>query len=500
MTINQGDSIQWSGLKEFHTVDFPANGGADLPLFVHGATVTGVNDFAGNPFWFDGTKPSVEFDPQLGGPIGGKTYNGSSRVDSGASGASDTFKLKFTKPGVYKYYCDIHPGMIGYVIVKPKGKSIPSARQTAAAVTAQLTGEILAARKLAHTKPPANTVDLGAGAPGIALYRFFPATLNVKAGTVVTFRVPPGEQTEGHTASFGPKAYLAALSNSSTDASTQETAYPSSNPADGPIQLSPSSHGNGFANTGILDQDPSSFLPATEKITFTTPGTYHFYCLIHPFMSARSSCTDARAPSRLARQMLELDTPHGPAHAHPHLIEGGRGALVLGHGAGGGVSAPDLVAATSAAHEAGYSVVLVEQPYRVAGRRSPAPAAHLDAAWLSVIEQLREGPLAGLPLIIGGRSAGARVACRTATRAGAAAVLCLAFPVHPPGKEDDPLKSRLYELDAVAAPVLVVQGERATRSGPRRRRRDGRSRGCREITRCGRPTRSRERSSNGSRH
>jgi predicted alpha/beta-hydrolase family hydrolase len=135
------------------------------------------------------------------------------------------------------------------------------------------------------------------------------------------------------------------------------------------------------------------------------------------------------------------------------------GALVLGHGAGGGVSAPDLVAATDAAQAAGLTVALVEQPYRVAGRRSPAPAPQLDAAWTAVIEQLRETTLLGLPIITGGRSAGARVACRTSAEVGAAAVLCLAFPVHPPGKGDDPTKSRLAELDAVQVPTLVVQGE-----------------------------------------
>jgi uncharacterized protein len=127
---------------------------------------------------------------------------------------------------------------------------------------------------------------------------------------------------------------------------------------------------------------------------------------------------------------------------------------VLGHGAGGGIDSPDLAGAASAAREAGFTVALVEQPYRVAGRRSPAPAAQLDAAWVSVISQL---PLEGLALLVGGRSAGARVACRTAAEVGAVAVLCLAFPLHPPGK---PEKSRLSELDAVELPTLVVQGER----------------------------------------
>jgi predicted alpha/beta-hydrolase family hydrolase len=133
---------------------------------------------------------------------------------------------------------------------------------------------------------------------------------------------------------------------------------------------------------------------------------------------------------------------------------------VLGHGAGGGVESPDLVAAKDAALAAGIGVVLVEQPYRVAGRRSPAPANQLDTAWLSVLAQLRDGELDGLAVMCGGRSAGARVACRTAAEVGAVAVLCLAFPVHPPGRGDDPTKSRLPELDAVTVPTLVVQGER----------------------------------------
>jgi uncharacterized protein len=153
---------------------------------------------------------------------------------------------------------------------------------------------------------------------------------------------------------------------------------------------------------------------------------------------------------------LDLDTPHGPARANLHLVGEPIGAVVLGHGAGGGVGAPDLVAATRAATTAGCSVALVEQPYRVAGRRSPAPAAQLDVAWIAVVEQLRAGALADLAVVAGGRSSGARVACRTAEATGAVAVLCLAFPEHPPGR---PEKSRQPELDAVTVPTLVVQGE-----------------------------------------
>jgi predicted alpha/beta-hydrolase family hydrolase len=149
---------------------------------------------------------------------------------------------------------------------------------------------------------------------------------------------------------------------------------------------------------------------------------------------------------------MDIETPHGPARALLQEAPDARALLVLGHGAGGSVSAPDLMTATRAALEAGVNVALVEQPYRVAGRKSQAPAAQLDAAWTAVVAALASD----VPVIAGGRSAGARVACRTAEAVGAAGVLCLAFPVHPPGK---PEKTRLPELDAVQVPVLVIQGE-----------------------------------------
>jgi len=124
------------------------------------------------------------------------------------------------------------------------------------------------------------------------------------------------------------------------------------------------------------------------------------------------------------------------------------------------VEAPDLLATTEAARAEGLNVVLVEQPYRVAGRRSPAPAAQLDVAWTAVVEALRGEVLSELPLVVGGRSLGARVACRTAEALDAVAVLCLAFPLEPPPRAGKPRQSRLAELDSVTVPTLVVQGER----------------------------------------
>ncbi len=157
----------------------------------------------------------------------------------------------------------------------------------------------------------------------------------------------------------------------------------------------------------------------------------------------------------------DVETPHGPARIHLHLPDVPRAALVLGHGAGGGIGARDLVAGTDAALAEQIAVALVEQPYRVAGRRSPAPARQLDAAWLAVVDELGGAELEGLPLVAGGRSSGARVACRTAAAGGATAVLCLAFPLQPPTRASGVVPpGRLAELDAVAVPVLVVQGSR----------------------------------------
>ncbi len=160
--------------------------------------------------------------------------------------------------------------------------------------------------------------------------------------------------------------------------------------------------------------------------------------------------------------MHDVETPHGPARVHVRdTNEAPRAWLVLGHGAGGGITAGDLTAASDAALELGVHVALVEQPYRVAGRRSPAPAHQLDTAWNAVAEHLRREVVGVLPIVAGGRSSGARVACRTADETGAAAVLCLAFPLVPPRRSGGkPAVSRIDELDAVLVPTLVVQGER----------------------------------------
>ncbi len=288
VTINAGDTVVWDGKSlagGFHTVDIPKLGGSDLPLFLPGKTVTGVNDFAGNPFWFNGRVPALGFNPVLFKPIGRGSYNGSSRVDSGLPlGPKPVdFKVQFTKPGVYKYFCDVHHGMVGYVVVKPRGTRVPSARDDRQALLAQEVAYTATAKRLDRTKVTGNKVSLGASGPGgIEVFAMFPSTLRVSTGTTVKFSMSKLTR-EVHTASFGPAAYLKPLADSlGSPAPSPIALYPSDPP--GSIQLNQSSHGNGFANTGGLDRDSDTpFLPS-GTIKFTQPGTYHFQCLIHPFM------------------------------------------------------------------------------------------------------------------------------------------------------------------------------------------------------------------------
>lgn len=160
-------------------------------------------------------------------------------------------------------------------------------------------------------------------------------------------------------------------------------------------------------------------------------------------------------------RVTEIETPQGPGRATVHRPARATATLVLGHGAGGTGWTGDLMAVTGAMTSLGWAVVLVDQPWRLAGRKVASRPPALDEAWVPIVRSLRSGrgALPG-PLVVGGRSAGARVACRTAVELGAAGVLCLAFPLHPPGQ---PERSRVSELllpVQAGLPVRVIQGRR----------------------------------------
>jgi uncharacterized protein len=152
---------------------------------------------------------------------------------------------------------------------------------------------------------------------------------------------------------------------------------------------------------------------------------------------------------------MKIATPSGPALVDLDEPDAPAFLLVITHGANGGVATPDLLAVRAAGRELGGAVARVLQPFRLAGRHAPGPEARQDEAWLTVVAALRER-YGDLPLVQGGRSNGARVACRTARKASARGVIALAFPLHPPGR---PEKTRAPELTAVDVPLVVVQGE-----------------------------------------
>ena len=163
-----------------------------------------------------------------------------------------------------------------------------------------------------------------------------------------------------------------------------------------------------------------------------------------------------------AAGVVEVATPQGPGRWHVDEAAAPVALLVLGHGAGGGVEAPDLAALAQRLPEGGVTVLRFEQPWRVAGRRVAVRPPLLDEAWLAGLDAVRAVVGPGLPLLLGGRSAGARVACRTAVPLGAVGVVCLSFPLHPPGR---PERSRLAELLTPSVPRLVLQGTRDTFGG-----------------------------------
>lgn len=157
--------------------------------------------------------------------------------------------------------------------------------------------------------------------------------------------------------------------------------------------------------------------------------------------------------------VVEVATPQGPGRFHVDESPEPVALLVLGHGAGGGVDAADLVALAHRLPDQGVTVLRFEQPWRVAGGRVAVRPPRLDEAWLAGLAPVLAAVGPGLPAVTGGRSAGARVACRTAGAVGAVGVLCLGFPLHLPGR---PEASRLSELLAPTVPRLVLQGTRDT--------------------------------------
>jgi plastocyanin len=294
-TIHVGDSIKFNPTG-FHTVDIPPKGGKPLDQIVPAGTTSGVVDAAGAAFWFNG-QPILGFNPALGPPgLFGKkaTYTGAKRVESGValSERPKAFTVKFTKTGSYTYYCNIHTGMKGTIKVVSRGHRVPSARADLKRLKAQVASTLKTAKGLARTTVAPGNVSVGAsGKGGVELYAMLPATQTVAVGTTVNFSMS-AKSFEIHTATFGPgdpekepASYLGDLAKRVQDEpnAPSQAAYPSDPPGT-LAALSPTLHGNGFWNTGLLDNAKATPLPPSNAVTFTAPGTYNFYCMIHTFM------------------------------------------------------------------------------------------------------------------------------------------------------------------------------------------------------------------------
>jgi plastocyanin len=291
LTVNVGDSVSFVPAG-FHTINLPKKGDGALPFILPtGTKAAGVTDAAGAAFWFNG-QDNLSLNPAFAKSAYGKkfSYNGAKQVESGlpAGDKPKPMTVKFTKAGTFKVYCDLHPGMAASVTVAKKGATIPTAKQDAAAVKKQADAALKAAKGLADTKPGANTVDLGvAGKGGVEYFGMAPSNLTVAPGTTVKFQMTKGSY-EAHTATFGPgniedpASYLGGIAASfESPAIDPKGTYPSDVT---PVSISPTLHGNGFWSSGVLDAASASPLPGSSSVTFNTPGSYKYYCLIHPFM------------------------------------------------------------------------------------------------------------------------------------------------------------------------------------------------------------------------
>ncbi len=294
VTIHAGDAVKFVPTA-FHNVDLPAHGKQPTPFLVQDGPVTGVNDAAGAAFWFNG-QSTVQFNPVALVSAFGKrlTYTGAKSIQSGAplENKPKPMTVTFTKAGTYTYYCDIHAGMKGTVRVLAKGKRIPTAKQDAAALKKQVSRDLGVARTLQNTTQEANSVFVGVAGPfGVEFFGFLPDTLNVKAGTTVKFQMS-ARSLEDHTATTGPgdpdkepTSYLGGIAAAfASPAPVDGRAVFPSDPPGTSASLSPTLHGNGFWNSGVLDTLKASPLPESASVTFAAAGTYQFYCLIHTFM------------------------------------------------------------------------------------------------------------------------------------------------------------------------------------------------------------------------
>lgn len=297
LSVHVGDSVKFVP-NGAHTVDLLGAGDQPFALIVpNGNTVSGANDAAGSPFWFNGADVLGVNPALIGGSLGKRVaYDGSKRVSTGLPlGAKPKpMVVKFTRKGSFTYFCNIHVGMKGRVRVLAKRARVPSARSARKQAKAEVARDLRIAGPLANATLPAGTFSVGSsGAHGVEYFGFVPSSATVPVGTTVQFRMSKSS-FEGHTVTTGPgdpqtepDSYLGKLSASfGSPVLDPAAAYPS-DPPGSVATLTPTQHGNGFWNSGTLDNSGATPLPPGGTVKLGAAGTYDFYCLIHPIMHAR---------------------------------------------------------------------------------------------------------------------------------------------------------------------------------------------------------------------
>ena len=286
VSVNAGGKVAFK-IAGLHNVIFPAKGAKPAPFHAPDAAapVTGAKDAAGADFWFNG-QPNWKLDmgqlaPSGDGAVDGKALDGSG-VFAG-QGAPPDYVVSFPEKGTYTYLCSIHPGMKGKVKVLPKEAKAPSRAKDAKAVKRQIAKTVKLARKLAAATPKGAVVRAGNDAREVAFFAFSPGVRSVKAGRTVTFEMAKGS-TEMHDVVFGPHDVLEATAAAFISPNAAGLGYdPISVYASDPgvLVLDGANHGNGFANTGLLDDDARTPFPVRAKVTFAKAGSYAYICTVH---------------------------------------------------------------------------------------------------------------------------------------------------------------------------------------------------------------------------
>jgi plastocyanin len=301
VTIHKGDKVKWV-VNGFHTITFAPKGEEPGLVVPDPATpIAGVNDAAGNPFWFNGN-PTLGFNPLVALKQGGRKYSPTELLNSGlplAAGPPPPYTLRFKKKGTFNYFCVVHPGMAARVHVVGASAKVPSAAKDKKAARREQKATLQKVQRLTTglgTEDLQLTIQAGNDkVAGATVFKYFPSNPTFKVGDTVTLQMAPSS-TEVHTFTFGPSngqdqyndQLAASLIGQSID---PRGGYPSEQP--GPIlpSVTTGMHGNGFYNSGFLDNAEASPLPSSTKVTFGEAGTYHLLCLIHPFMTSTVTVT-----------------------------------------------------------------------------------------------------------------------------------------------------------------------------------------------------------------